>query len=185
MPLNTNFNTDVGDDQYPTVVTDGKGTWVTIWSSRENLHGKTGGDRDILVARSTDNGETWTPPALLNTNGFADETDDFIPQLATDRAGTWMAVWWSGDDLSDTAGTDKDILFSTSVDDGRTWTDPALVNTNGVSDLGDDYVPYIATDLAGTWMVVWDSTDAFAQGRAGTDFDIFATTIRRNLGESD
>jgi hypothetical protein len=42
------------------VTTDGQGTWVAVWDSTDSLGGTIGTDGDILVARSTDGGLTWT-----------------------------------------------------------------------------------------------------------------------------
>jgi hypothetical protein len=52
-----------------------------------------GTDADILVARSTDDGITWTAPAALNTNAASDAEHDSGVQVTTDGQGTWVAVW--------------------------------------------------------------------------------------------
>ena len=93
------------------MTTDNGGNWVAVWSSTEAL-GWIGTDTDILVARSTDNGATWTAPAALNTNAAIDSGGDRFSQLATDRAGHWVVVWDSDDALSGTIGTDYDILYA-------------------------------------------------------------------------
>ena len=53
-----------------------------------------------------------TPPAALNSNAGSDTGYDGSPQLTTDGAGNWVAVWWSSEDLGG-IGTDDDILFTT------------------------------------------------------------------------
>ncbi|GAG40277.1 unnamed protein product, partial [marine sediment metagenome] len=110
--LNTNAASDSKSDDRPQVTTDGKGNWVAVWDSTENLGG-IGTDYDILVARSTDNGATWTDPAPLNTNAATDSGADVCPQVTTDGGGGWVSVWYSHDDLGGTIGTDKDILYAT------------------------------------------------------------------------
>ena len=58
------------------VTTDGLGTWVAVWQSGDSLGGTIGWrDWDILVARSTDDGATWTAPVPLNTNAASDVGD--------------------------------------------------------------------------------------------------------------
>jgi Neuraminidase (sialidase) len=53
------------------VATDGDGTWVATWMSADQLGiPGMGSDQDILMCRSTDNGATWTSPALLNYAHF-------------------------------------------------------------------------------------------------------------------
>jgi len=175
--LNTNADTDVGADEYAQVTTDGAGHWVAVWYSKDDLGGTIGTDRDILISRSADNGQTWTAPAALNTNADTDSGDDFAPQLTTDGAGHWRAVWRSNDDLDETIGTDKDILASQSSDNGQTWTAPAALNSNAAADSGDDISPQLATNGAGHWIAVWQSNDGLG-GTIGTDSDIlFAPAI--------
>ncbi len=49
--LNSNAANDSGDDVLPIIASDGRGSWVTIWSSVDTLGGTIGSDDDILVAR--------------------------------------------------------------------------------------------------------------------------------------
>ena len=57
---------------------------------------------------------TWLqPPQALNTNAGSDSGSDYVPQVATDGAGNWVAVWDSDDSLGGTIDTDFDILFTT------------------------------------------------------------------------
>ena len=53
----------------PSIATDGSGTWIVAWDSVNNIGGA---DQDILYARSSDQGETWSAPAFLNTTGASD-----------------------------------------------------------------------------------------------------------------
>jgi hypothetical protein len=183
--LNTNANTDSGADRRPQVVTDGVANWIAVWFSSDDLNGTIGTDYDILVSRSTNNGQTWTPPTALNTNAATDEGSDERPQLATDGAGNWVAVWYSNDSLGETIGTDYDILVSCSTDAGVTWTAPAALNSNASSDSGIDQRPQIATDVAGNWMVVWSSNEPL-NGSIGLDYDIlFALSADRGATWTD
>ena len=136
-------------------MTDGAGNWVAVWASGDWLGDTIGTDYDILVARSTDAGATWTAPEALNSNAASDSGGDYSPQLATDGAGNWVAVWESTDWLGDTIDTDYDILVARSTDAGATWTAPAALNSNAASDLLGDYDPQVATDGAGSWVAVW------------------------------
>jgi len=170
-PLNTNAGSDAGGDQNPQVTTDGNGTWVAVWYSRDSLGDTIGTDADILVARSTDAGGTWTPPAPLNANAASDMRNDYRPQVTTDAQGTWVAVWYSFDSLGGTLGTDSDILVARSTDAGVSWTAPEPLNTNAASDTGNDNVPQLTTDGAGAWVAVWYSEDSLGD-TIGTDGDI-------------
>jgi len=170
--LNTNAATDSGFDGWPQVTTDGAGHWVAVWESLEKLGGtNTRLDWDILVARSTDNGATWSYPAALNTNAATDSGSEDRPQVTTDGAGNWVAVWNSDENLGGTIGTDSDILVARSTDNGVTWTAPAPLNANAASDSGGDLGPQVTTDGAGHWVAAWYSTDSLG-GTIGTDYDI-------------
>jgi hypothetical protein len=169
--LNTNAGNDAGDDLWPQVTTDGNGIWVAMWYSEDSLGGTIGTDYDVLVARSTDDGVTWSAPAALNTNASTDLGVDEAPQVTTDGQGTWVAVWHSADSLGDTIGTDWDILVARSTDGGVTWTAPAALNTHAASDAEEDSRPQITTDGQGNWVAVWQSTDSLG-GAIGTDYDI-------------
>jgi len=170
--LNTNAGSDSGDDKLPQVTTDSVGNWVTVWYSYENLGGTVGTDSDIFVARSTDNGASWTVPATLNTNAGGDSGYDAPPQVTTDGKGNWLAVWFSNENLGGSIGTDSDIFIARSTDDGASWTAPVALNTNAGSDSGSDSSPQLTTDGSGNWVAVWDSNENLG-GSIGTDYDIF------------
>ena len=86
--LNTNASTDTGSDIFTGIETDGLGNWVSVWRSTEDLGGTIGSETDIFTARSSDNGVTWTDPAVLNTNASTDTGHEaFPPVVRTDRAG--------------------------------------------------------------------------------------------------
>ena len=108
--LNGNANVDSGDDESPQVTTDGVGNWLAVWQSSDTLDGALGEDLDILFARSTDNGVTWTAPAPLHDNAATDSGRDEFAQVTADGMGNWAAVWRSNENLGGTIGTDGDIL---------------------------------------------------------------------------
>ncbi len=178
-PLNTNAASDSAWDAYPQVTTDGLGNWVAVWFSYDELGGPTGTDHDILVARSADNGVTWTPPAPLNTNAGADSGSDEYPQGTTDGIGNWVAVWHSNDTLGGTIGSDPDILVARSTDSGATWSAPVALNTNAGTDAGWDVSPQVTTDGLGNWLAVWMSADSLL-GTIGADWDILAARSTDN-----
>jgi hypothetical protein len=155
--LNTNAATDLGFDAWPQVATDGGGNWVAVWYSEDTLGATIGTDYDVLVARSTDNGATWTAPVPLNTNAATDSGDDYPAQVTTDDGGNWVAVWYSNDSLGGTIGTDYDVLVARSTDNGATWTAPVPLNTNAATDSGNDYSCQVTTDGGGNWVAVWYS----------------------------
>ena len=69
--LHANAESDSGHDFHPQIATDEQGTWLAVWQSNDAM-GSFGTDSDVFVARSTDLGATWTPPAPLNTDASID-----------------------------------------------------------------------------------------------------------------
>jgi hypothetical protein len=94
------------------VTTDAQGTWIAVWYTSDPLARTIGRDDDILKARSTDGGATWTDPVALSMYASCDSDDDIRPQLTTDGEGTWIAVWQSSDSLGGTIGSDDDIFVA-------------------------------------------------------------------------
>jgi Neuraminidase (sialidase) len=177
--LNSNANTDTGIDSMPNVIADGKSNWIAMWYSDEDLGGAAGTDRDIFFSRSNDNGATWSAVQTLNSNANTDAENDSSPNAATDGNGNWCTVWASNEDLGGTAGTDYDIFFSRSTDNGVTWSVVQTLNTNAASDVGIDFSPIVATDANGNWFTVWRSDEDLG-GAAGTDRDIFFSRSNDN-----
>jgi hypothetical protein len=112
--VNTNWQDDTAQDEYPRVVSDGPGVWVVVWDA-EGLFGT---DDDIAIARSLDNGAHWSPPGALNTTAPGSVGDDEHPDVTRDGQGRWIAVWQSNDKLGGTLGSDADldILFARASD---------------------------------------------------------------------
>jgi len=166
--LNTDAATDSRDDSVPQLTTDGQGNWLAVWASHDDpRRPPTSSESDILFARSTDAGQTWSSPQAINVNAAADS----VPQVTTDGQGNWIVVWQSNDSLGGTIGTDKDILFARSTDDGQSWSPPQALNRNASVDNGNDYSPQLSTDGEGNWVAVWESDDTLA-GTIGPDRDI-------------
>ncbi len=165
---------DSGEDRYVDIATDGASTWVAAWQSTDDLGGTIGMDLDILFSRSIDNGATWTTPVPLNINATTDTEDDFVPDLCTDEAGNWIAVWYSRNTLGGISGPEPDILVARSSNNGATWTNPLPLNSNSASDTNHDFFPHAATDGNGNWIVVWESLTIPG------DWDIFVARSTNN-----
>jgi hypothetical protein len=136
-----------------------------VWQSNNSLGGTIGTDLDILVARSSDAGVTWSPPAALNTNAAIDTGADMFPGLATDGSGAWIAVWQAP--MGGTFGTDGDILFARSFDAGATWSAPSALNSDAAGDNLADQEPQISCDTAEKCIAVWQGGPA-----TSSDWDI-------------
>lgn len=143
-------------DILPDVANDGAGNWVAVWQGQTAFDASTAEDYDILVSRSTDNGQTWSPAALLSDYGAsdADETaDDATPQIAMDSAGNAVVIWVSKFNLAEN-GTDGDIFISRSADAGESWTAPALLIPAPEVDYVDS-LPALTHNGDGVWLAAW------------------------------
>ena len=153
--LNTTATTDpLANDDYPHVAGDGSGTWVAVWLSNNDLGGTIGVDDDVLYARSTDDGVTWSAPLALNSYAAGDVSRDWPRDIHYDGSGVWAVVWDSTDDVGG-IGTDEDVLISRSTDGGQTWSAAAPVNEDAATDSEEDRHARLTTDAKGTWMSVW------------------------------
>ena len=76
------------------MATDGNGNWVAVWTSSADINGY-GSDPDILSARSSDDGATWSDPIAVNhfaaTEGVRG-TGDNRPAIAADGSGNWIVA---------------------------------------------------------------------------------------------
>ncbi len=159
-PLNTDAVSEDFEDEYGHIVTGGNGTWIATWARTDtDFESPTGSG--IMASRSVDAGVTWSTPTQLtwNPDTVHSEGDSGPPRAATDNQGHWIVVWTSRDSLGNTIGTDADIVFVRSMDDGLTWSGPAALDPNAAStDCWNDD-PDIATNGSGTWIVVWHTCD--------------------------
>jgi hypothetical protein len=84
-----------------------------------------GSVRDIVVARSTDRGETWTAPKRIHEDNFViDGCPHAGPSMRVDSAGHIHIAWWTGTDGR--AG----VYYARSDDRGETFG-PAVELSSG------------------------------------------------------
>ncbi len=138
--VNSDAATDssVNNDLFPAIKANGSGTWITAWAAGT-----------VLLSRSIDNGATWSVSVSAGTGGTR-------PRIGVSATGTWLVTFGGS------IGPDGDILYIRSTDDGVSWSAPDPVNTNAATDgAGEsDGRPDVATDDAGTWVVVWEKNFA-------------------------
>jgi hypothetical protein len=85
------------------------------------------GTDQIVFERSTDNGVTWTPPRVLyetqRQNGIATPAPELFKQFSMpqlDKDGNIYVIWMGN----------GDIWFTTSTNQGNTWTDARPIVRN-------------------------------------------------------
>ncbi|MFO7775427.1 MAG: carboxypeptidase regulatory-like domain-containing protein [Candidatus Hydrogenedentota bacterium] len=138
-------------------------TWLAVWHSDAEAGDATGQEFNIFFARSTDNGETWSIPAPLNSNAAQQDSFDIRPHIATDRRGNWICVWQS----TGAAADEMRIVYARSHDGGETWEDAEVlsrdIETRG---FGWEENPRIAFTGRDTWVIVWEDGDGEATGNS-------------------
>lgn len=80
-------------------------SWMVGWEQT----GLLGEDIDILASESRNGGASWDEPEPLNADAEQDTAEDLGVQLATDGQGSWLAVWYSGNQSKGT-GNDEDVF---------------------------------------------------------------------------
>src|SRR6185503_20254062 len=131
------------------LATDGTGLWIATWV----VDDLSAPSDDLVVARSTDVGLTWSAPQSVKA---VDGGHDTHPTVVYDGAGTFLLAWSSSDKLGGpVAGGDDDILLTRSIDGGMTWVTPVALAPNAATDVEEDDAPQLATDGSGNWVAVW------------------------------
>jgi hypothetical protein len=171
--VNTNAFGPNQTDSHPEIAVDEGGNWIVAWTAYDAFD-MYGSDLDLLYARSTDRGATWSDPLVLNSDaaddGFVDHDDQVT--LRPDSNDQWLASWRARRSGS------LDIYLARSSDGGLTWSQ---VEPQGVS--GSHYGPEIVPREAGNWLLGFSSTFD-PDGSIGTDQDILATRLRVPFDET-
>ncbi len=132
---------------YPAVDAAGN-VYVSIASDSPSPDPKT-----IYVARSSDDGVTWSTFSPVETVGtiggccLPNTTfrDGILENFAAspDYPGHLYVVWEDWD------GSQFDVKFSQSTDFGRTWSNPIVVNDNADRTASDQFQPQVAAGPGG------------------------------------
>ncbi len=176
-------------DTDPVVLHLGGTDWLLLWVSNYDPAvgvAHAAADTAILFSLSDDDGRTWSPAAPIDAGRVGDGSSDAAPAAAFSR-GRRLVVAWESDVRGNT-----DIWYA-ALDVVRN-PDPAalaaswpaaqlaggpMVAIDHVNGGFSDRDPAVATDDAGTWMLVW-SRDT--QG-ANTSVDIALTVSTDNARE--
>jgi hypothetical protein len=131
---------------------------VTDWITQPNSAANT--QETAAVVKSTDGGLTWGPPvaiAQMQTVGVRDpntgqliRVGDGIPSAAIDpKTGQLYVAWEQAANFKrgNTKTSDDEVVVSSSVDGGQTWSTPVVANTyTGLP----AFTPVVAVNAAGT-----------------------------------
>ncbi len=201
----TRVDTDVNGYSYPgafrvwpftyIAVDRASGTVYAVW---HDVTGSSGGNAnvDLLFARSTDLGGTWTPPVVINGDGDP-PGDQFFPWIEVDQWGRLHMVFLDTRNVAqnDASGTAFiDAYYSTSSDGGDTWTEYRLTaepyacahyfigDYCGLTVAGDRVYPvYVATHNSDTDVyahaIVNPPAGVFADGFESGDMSAWSATV--------
>ncbi|HEX2063782.1 MAG TPA: sialidase family protein, partial [Acidimicrobiales bacterium] len=107
-----------------------EGTLHIVYEDKPDQPAKSA-DRDIYYTRSTDGGQTFSPPKLLNDDDPSKLAVQATPNLSVADNGRVDAVWW---DFRDDAGRfANDVYYSYSEDNGLTWSRNIRISDRSVN----------------------------------------------------
>jgi hypothetical protein len=119
-----------------------EGVVYATWTSFTQL------SATLMIARSTDGGETWSDPVVIAEAQSAgvegSRTGENIPAAAIDPRNGTLYVVWQDDRFS--PGVDQ-VVLSISTDGGETWSAPRLVS-DGPRD-APNFTPAVAVNANG------------------------------------
>jgi hypothetical protein len=110
----------------------------------------------IAFTKSTNGGASWTTPSnIITINGIrgtilpTNIRSHSFPSMAVDRSSSsysgYIYLCWSQKNLSP-AGSDADICFAYSANNGSSWSTPIRVNDDTINNGKIQFLPRIAVD---------------------------------------
>jgi hypothetical protein len=95
---------------HPVIAVDSAKKMILLAAWHKRIEAPRTGDKHVYFTRSTDGGQTWKPPSILNRAVGA-----FSPTMAVDGKGAIYVVW------KDERNGLSDLYFNRSNDYGETW----------------------------------------------------------------
>lgn len=140
------------DNYDPSVATNGAEGWLFTASRFIPVEG-------VFLFRSIDDGGTWSSPVQLSD--AVDFTSLSGTSMSTDRNGVWVVAW-----TQQLPGSDSEVYFVRSIDDGASWSAPAPLNEDAATDPYNDYDVELATDRSGNWVATWTRGSSVVSARS-------------------
>jgi hypothetical protein len=174
-----------GANQWAMPVVDNTGA-LDIAYALEDCN--TGYDRAFFFRRSTDGGNTFSPPVQIDKPGqFADNpnTQDKLapkkfrapisPSLAFNPVTGSLSFVYQNNVNRQTSGAD--ISFQQSHDFGSTWSDARTISatSGGEAAPNDQYFPWLSVDEAGNLHAVWYDNRNDPNNRLMETFQAFSS----------
>lgn len=89
------------------------------------------GDRDVYYTNSTDGGDSWREPVMLNDDDPAQLYGQYNASLSIADNGRVDAAWWDFRDGMDRFA--NDVYYAYSTDNGATWSSNIRVSDRSIS----------------------------------------------------
>jgi hypothetical protein len=165
---------DAGAANYriPAITTAKDGSLIVAVDKRINGAGDLPADIDVVIRRSTDNGQTWSTAVTIADLGGAGASD---PALVVDKAsGKIICLFATDKGLFGSTATDPiRIRMCTSMDHGVTWSAPVDI-TNQLYGAG------CSNPVTKNWAAAWVASGAAHQLRNGRI--VAAVGVRQTSG---
>jgi hypothetical protein len=161
-------------NSYPAIDIDKTGGprngWIYIAITNKNL-APAGSDPDIVLHRSTDNGNSWSAGIRVNRDPINNGKNQFFPAIRVDENGGLNIIYYDNRNVTDSL----DVFLSRSVDGGLNWNDylvtdrrfyPRPVAGTGGGNMGDNLgltsgngflYPVWMSDLSSSVFQVWSA----------------------------
>lgn len=116
--------------------------WIYIATTSKNL-APAGNDPDIVMFRSTDNGNSWSSGVRVNQDPINNGRNQFFPSVRVDENGGLNIIYYDSRNSADSV----DVYLSRSENGGNTWSDyrvttqrfrPRSVAGAGGGNMGDN-----------------------------------------------
>ena len=113
----------------PALAVTPRGTVLAFCEGRRNGAADSG-EIDLLVKRSTDNGETWSRQEVLRTDN-SNTCGNPCPVIDEETGAAWLLSTWNrGEDteadiVKERGADTRRVFLMSSTDDGLTWSNPA------------------------------------------------------------
>ncbi len=102
-----------------------RGNIYIVTTQRNRL--PAGSDPDIILVKSTDNGNTWSNPVRVNQDNFNNGKIQYFPSIDVDDYGGINIIYY---DDRNTTSDSSGVFISRSTDGGVTWYDYQINNKN-------------------------------------------------------
>ena len=153
--------------------------YVYAGAGTNNDHG------DIFYQRSTDNGNTWTTPAKLNTDPDQQYHTQWMPSLSINPAGKLTAAWYDRRQASTSCINQTDVgcnynrYARQSPDNGGSWQADFVVSTSPTPQPTDEGTCYAGdydynTARGSTAFITWTDGRRSVNGVAVQDVNFAA-----------